>query len=132
MGIGVLVFNFYLPHGWLTFFEILFISTLGLISFLGFGIFLSGLANDENSAPPLVNVVSLPQLLLSGVFFSVDNLPVWIQPVANNLPLSYFNQAIRKVTIEGGSFADTLPFIFGFLSWGIVMYLLATRTFKWE
>ncbi|MBI2195703.1 MAG: ABC transporter permease [Candidatus Levybacteria bacterium] len=132
VGFGVLVFNFYLPHGWVTFLEIMVLSVLGLISFLGFGFFLSGLANDENSAPPLVNVVSLPQMLLSGVFFPTESLPTWIQPVANNLPLAYFNQAIRKITTEGGNFSDTIPYVVGFMLWGVVMYALATRTFKWE
>lgn len=132
VGFGVLVFNFYLPHGWITFLEIMALSTLGLISFLGFGFFLSGLANDENSAPPLVNVVSLPQMLLSGVFFPTDTLPSWLQPIANNLPLAYFNQAIRKITTEGGNFSDAVPYVVGFVAWGIVMYALATKTFKWE
>jgi ABC-2 type transport system permease protein len=94
--------------------------------------FLSGLADDENSAGPLVNLVSMPQMLLSGVFFSTELLPNWLQPIANNMPLSYFNQAVRKITTEGGSFMDTLPFIFGFMAWGVVMYLLALKTFKWE
>jgi len=132
LAVGVIGFHFYLPHGWLTFIQLLFLSTLGLIAFLGFGLFLSGFANDENSAGPLVNLVSMPQLLLSGVFFGSDLLPSWIQPVANNLPLSYFNQAVRKITTEGGNFTDTFPYIAGFMIWGLVMYLLASRTFKWE
>lgn len=132
LAVGVFFFQFYLPHGIFTFFELLVISTLGLISFLGFGFFMSGLANDENSAGPLVQLVSLPQLLLSGVFFSTDLLPKWIQPVANNLPLSYFNQSVRIVTIEGGTLAQAFPYLVGFLVWGIVMYLLSLKTFKWE
>lgn len=130
--VGVVLFKFYLPQGWLTFAELLFISALGLLAFMGFGLFLSGLASDENAAGPLVNLVTLPQMLLSGVFFSTDSLPSWIQPIANNLPLSYFNAAIRKITTEGGTMTDALPYIVGFLAWGLVMYLLATRTFKWE
>lgn len=130
--VGVVMFHFYLPNGWITFLELLLISALGLVSFLGFGLFLSGLADDENAAGPLVNLVSLPQMLLSGVFFGTDLLPSWIQPIANNLPLSYFNQAVRKITTEGGNFTDTIPYMVGFLAWGAVMYLLATKTFKWE
>ena len=132
LSVGVFVFHFSLPHGFTTFFELLILSALGLISFLGFGLALSGLADDENSAGPLVQLVSLPQMLLSGVFFSTDNLPSWIQPVANNLPLSYFNHAVRTITTEGGNLHDALPSIIGFMVWGILMYALATRTFKWE
>lgn len=132
LSVGVFAFNFTLPHGFVTFLELIFLAILGLFSFMGFGLALSGLAADENSAGPLVQLVSLPQMLLSGVFFSTDNLPSWVQPIANNLPLSYFNMAVRKITTEGVNFSDTLPYIAGFMTWGIIMYLLATRTFKWE
>ncbi len=130
--IGVLVFKFYLPHGFITLLELILLSTIGLIAFLGFGYFFAGLANDENSAGPLVNLVTLPQFLLSGTFFSTDSLPTWLQPIANNLPLSYFNMAVRKITTEGGSLSETTPYIIGLLIWGAVMYILAARTFKWE
>ncbi len=132
LAVGVFIFNFTLPHGIQTFAQLLLLSVLGLFSFMGFGLALSGLAKDENSAAPLVQLVSLPQMLLSGVFFSTDNLPNWVQPIANNLPLSYFNQAVRKITTEGGNFQDTLPYVAGFMVWGVAMYLLATKTFKWE
>ncbi|HEV2339422.1 MAG TPA: ABC transporter permease [Patescibacteria group bacterium] len=129
---GVFLFHFYLPHGLITFAELMLIAALGLIAFLGFGYFMAGLVNDENSASPLVNLVTLPQFLLSGTFFSTDSLPNWVQPIANNLPLSYFNVAVRKITTEGGNFVDTVPYLIGLLLWGIVMYVLAAWTFKWE
>lgn len=130
--LGITIFQFYLPHGWITFFELIFLSIIGLIAFLGFGYFMAGLANDENSAGPLVNLVSLPQFLLSGTFFSTENLPNWLQPIANNLPLSYFNIAMRKITTEGGDLTQTIPYIIGLLAWGALMYFLASRTFRWE
>ncbi len=132
LGVGVLAFKFYLPHGWQTFIDILIISVIGLIAFLGFGYFIAGFANDENSASPLTNLVTLPQFLLSGTFFASENLPTWIQPLANNLPLSYFNQALRKVTTEGAHLSETWPYLVGLIIWGTVMYILAARTFKWE
>lgn len=130
--IGVVAFKFYLPDGWVTFVELLFISAIGLIAFLGFGYFFAGQANDENSAGPLVNLVSLPQFLLSGTFFPIAALPTWIQPIAYNLPLSYFNLAVRKITTEGGDLIQTVPYIIGLIAWGAVMYVLAAKTFKWE
>ena len=108
------------------------IQALGLVAFLGFGYFMAGFANDENSAGPLVNLVTLPQFLLSGVFFSTDSFPDWVQPIANNLPLSYFNQAMRNIATDGAHLIDVWPYMLGLLVWGGAMYLLASRTFKWE
>jgi len=132
LAIGVFAFKFYLPHGWITFADLLLLSAIGLLAFMGFGLLIAGFAHDENGASPLANIVTLPQFLLSGVFFPIESLPKWVQPVANNLPLSYFNVAIRKVTTEGGTLSDTVPFMVGLIIWGIVMYLLAAKTFKWE
>ncbi|MGH7203783.1 MAG: ABC transporter permease [Candidatus Levyibacteriota bacterium] len=132
LALGVIVFQFYLPHGFTTFIELLFLTIIGLTGFLGFGYFFAGLANDENAAGPMVNLVTLPQFLLSGTFFPTDSLPGWVQPIANNLPLSYFNIAVRKITTEGGDFTQTVPYIIGMLAWGAVMYILAARTFRWE
>ena len=130
--VGIFAFSFTLPHGLQTFGEIMVLVTVGLVAFMGFGIFAAGFANNENSAGPVVNLITLPQFLISGVFFPAENLPAWIQPVANNLPLSYFNQAVRTVTTEGGTLPDTSLYIIGMIAWGLIMYLLAARTFKWE
>ena len=102
------------------------------MAFLGFGYFMAGFANDENSAGPLVNLVTLPQFLLSGVFFPTDSFPAWIKPVADNLPLTYFNEAIRTVTTKGGDITDTWFYLLGMLAWGAVMYIMAAKTFRWE
>lgn len=130
--VGVLVFKFYLPHGIITLIELIVLTSFGLVAFLGFGYFIAGFANDENSASPLTNLITLPQFLLSGTFFSTDVLPKWLTPIANNLPLSYLNTAIRHVTTEGGSLIETWPYLVGLSAWGVIMYLLAARTFKWE
>jgi ABC-2 type transport system permease protein len=132
LALGIIVFHFYLPEGWITFVELLFLSIIALVAFLGFGYFMAGLVNDENSAGPMVNLITLPQFLLSGTFFPTNELPNWLQPIANILPLSFFNEAVRKITTEGGSIEQTIPYMIGLILWGAIMYLLAAKTFRWE
>lgn len=129
---GAAVFHFQLINGAFTVFQILLLSAFGLLSFLGFGLLIAGLTSDENSAAPLAQLFSLPQFLLSGTFFPIDNFPNWLQPIASNLPLSYLNNAMRKVTSEGADLNAIAPYLLGMLVWGIIAYLLAARTFKWE
>lgn len=132
LGFGVLAFQFTLVHGLLTLLNVLILSVLGLVTFLGFGILVGGIAPNEDSVPAVSNVITLPQFLLSGSFFPSDSLPGWIQPVANSLPLSFFNTAMRKITVEGLSFMDILPYLAGILVWSIIAYAIAARTFKWD
>lgn len=129
---GILVFKFHLANGWMTAFEMLVLSTFGLIVFLGFGLFISGISSDENSVAPIANLITLPQFLFSGTFFSTDLFPKWVQPISNHLPLYYLNDAMRKVATEGASFSGILPQMLALLIWGAVAYFVAARTFKWE
>lgn len=130
--LGIVAFKFYLPQGWITFVELVVLSVIALVAFLGFGYFMAGLVNDENAAGPMVNLITLPQFLLSGTFFPTNELPTWLQPIANILPLTFFNEAVRKITTEGGNILQTIPFMLGLILWGAIMYILAAKTFKWE
>lgn len=132
LAFGIIVFNFHLAHGWTTAVEMLLLSTFGLVVFLGFGLFISGISSDENAVAPLANLITLPQFLFSGTFFSTDAFPKFVQPIANNLPLSYLNVAMRKIATEGAGLQDILWYLLGLIAWGIFAYFLASRTFKWQ
>ncbi|OGY25238.1 MAG: hypothetical protein A2Z11_01005 [Candidatus Woykebacteria bacterium RBG_16_43_9] len=132
LGVGVVAFNFNLVHGFFTVTDILILSVIGLFSFLGFGLFVAGLSNEENTVAPIAQLIILPQFLVAGTFFPVDALPAWIQPAVNTLPLAFFNTAIRKITVEGLSFDHLLPQLLGLAVWSIIAYAAASRTFKWE
>ncbi len=130
--LGYFVFDFTLVNGWLTFFELLFLSLLGLIVFMGFGFIVSGLAKNEAAIPPFSNLITLPQFLLAGTFFPVENFPKWLQPISNILPLTHLNQAMRDVAFEGAHITDCAPQLGVLLLWGAVAYIIAIRVFKWE
>ncbi len=132
LGMGVLVYDFGLIHGAATVISILIFCVIGLVAFLGFGLFVSGLSNDENTIAPVAQLIVLPQFLVAGTFFPLDELPSWVQPITNNLPLSFFNIAMRKITVEGLGFEHLLPQLAGLAIWSIIAYTLASRTFKWE
>jgi ABC-2 type transport system permease protein len=130
--IGNLVFKFTLVHGAVTFLELLVLSFLGLLVFMGFGFIISGLAKNESSIPPLANLFTLPQFLLAGTFFSIDVFPQWLQPVCRVLPLTHLNDAMRKIAFEGAHLTDCGKQIGVLVLWGIVAYAGAVKVFKWE
>jgi ABC-2 type transport system permease protein len=131
LGLGVIAFGFQLANGGVTFLAMVGLSAVGLVAFLGFGLFIAGRTNNENAASPLTNLITLPQFLLSGVFFPTDVFPGWIRIVAENLPLSYFNIAMRQLATEGIGIWEIGPPVLGLCAWGVAAYVLAARTFKW-
>jgi len=130
--IGHFFFKFTLINGALTVLNMLILATLGVIVFMGFGFVVSGLAKSESTIPPISNIITLPQFLLSGTFFSIDAFPSWLQPISRALPLTYLNDAMRKVAFEGAGLWEVKHQILIMLVWGIVIYSVAVKTFKWE
>lgn len=132
LSIGHFAFKFTLINDWVTFLELMVLSLIGLIVFMGFGFIVSGLATSESTIPPFANLVTLPQFLLAGTFFPVENFPTWLQPLCNILPLTHLNQAMRNVAFEGAHLTDCGPQLQYLLIWGIVLYAVAIKVFRWE
>jgi ABC-2 type transport system permease protein len=130
--VGHYLFGFTLIDGWITVLEMLFLSFVGLMVFMGFGFFVSGIAKSDSTIPPVANLITLPQFLLGETFFSIEIFPSWLQPIAKAMPLTYLNNAMRSVAFEGKHLWQILPEIGMLLAWGVLAYLLAARVFKWE
>lgn len=130
--VGYFLFGFTLVHGVQTFFEMLLLSFLGLLVFMGFGFIISGVAKSDSSIAPFANLITMPQFLLGGTFFSVDVFPKWLQPIANIMPLTHLNTAMRSVAFEGQSLWGVRTEIGILILWGLLVYFIAIKVFRWE
>lgn len=130
--VGYIFFNFTLVHGFKTFIELLFLSFVGLIVFMAFGFVVSGIAKNESTIPPLANIVTLPQFLLAGTFFPIDNFPTWLQPICKVLPLTHLNDAMRNIAFEGADLTDCSRQLLVLTAWGVIGYTMAVKLFRWE
>ena len=130
--VGYFAFGFTLINGVETFLNMMLLSFIGLVVFMGFGFVVSGIATSDSTIPPFANLITLPQFLLGGTFFSIDNFPKWLQPISKAMPLTHINAAMRKIAFEGQSLWD-VKFEIGILMiWGIIVYALAVKLFRWE
>jgi ABC-2 type transport system permease protein len=129
---GHYVFGFTLIHGFTTVLWLLALSMLGVMVFMGFGFMISGIARSEATIPPLANIVTMPQFLLAGTFFPVEDFPRWLQPISRMMPLTYLNDAMRRVSFEGAGFWEIRFDLLVLLIWGVVAYVAAAKLFKWE
>ena len=76
---GHYLFDFTLVNGFITFLDMMVLSFIGLVVFMGFGFIISSVAKNESSIPPFANIFTLPQFLLGGTFFSTHVFPKWLQ-----------------------------------------------------
>jgi len=105
-------------------------SGLLLLSSLGIGLFASTIANTQQEAFLTVMFTMLPSIFLSGFFFPLEAMPVFLRTISYIIPLRYFLIIIRALTLKGvgaGAIQDELIALAFF---GIVIMGAAALRFR--
>lgn len=108
------------------------IAFLGAASFGGIGLLIASRAKTVEAVSGLMNAVSVPMWVLSGVFFSSANFPAVMQPVIHALPLTALNDAMRAVMLDGDSILAVSRQLAVLIAWGGASFIVALRTFRWQ
>jgi len=110
---------------------VLGLAFLGSWAFAGLGLLCASRAQNSETANGLINLVTLPMMVFSGVFFSSARFPSILQPAIRLLPLTAFNEAVRHVVNDGASiFSQGFPLAV-LVAWTVVTSFLAVRLFRW-
>ena len=129
IGLGILVFSVQMQGNVLSFILLL---TVGMLAFLALGFLIASTAKTAQTASGIANVIFIPMMFLSGVYFPVDGLPKIFKPLVEFLPLTHFVRATRAIFNDGASLDSVLPQV-GILSvWMVVCFALSVRLFRWE
>jgi ABC-2 type transport system permease protein len=87
----------YLGSLWLLFIVIALLALVGVIM----GILASTFARTEFQVVQFIPIVIIPQVLLSGFIWPVEEMPEYLIPFAQIMPLTYANNALRDVMLKG-------------------------------
>ena len=91
-----------------------------------------GVSAGIDSASGLGNLVVLPLLMFSGVFFPPDALPGVLTSVVQFLPLAPMVEAVRGATLEAKGFSD-FPLEIGIMAvWIALTSLVAVKVFRFQ
>lgn len=112
-------------------FAIAALVLIGGASFAGLGLLLACRAQRIETVSGLMNLAMVPMWLLSGIFFSPDRFPDFLQPLVQVLPLTQLNYALRDVILEGASLVSQGWRILALVAWGVIPFGLALRWFRW-
>ena len=94
-----------------------------VVSFMG--ILVSIMVPSQLKATEILMVVATPSFILSGFTWPLSQMPVWVQGVANVIPLTHFLKAFRILIIEEGAFSQTFGAIFNLLIIGSICAVLS-------
>ncbi len=111
---------------------LLLVAALGAAVFLALGFAISGSTGSVESAAPIANLIGLPMIVLSGVFFSRGGMPGWLHAVTGALPLTYLVDALRHISYDGFGLRDIRTDLLGMGVWLAVAAGMAVRLFRWE
>ena len=111
---------------------VLFVATLGALSFSGIGLLVASRATRIETVTGLMNVVMMPMFICSGIFFSADRFPDALQPLVRALPLTALNDALRAIILEGASLPSQGTRLLVLALWGGLSFLVGLRLFRWN
>src|SRR4030065_1195027 len=94
---------------------------LTVFSFVGLGILITAFADKEETATMVMMTLMFPMMFLSGVFFPVQQMPSFMQTLADFLPLTYAADAMRKVMVLGAGPEARMTDVIVLAAFGIVL-----------
>jgi ABC-type multidrug transport system permease subunit len=108
------------------------LGILGSLVFAGIGLLVASRAKNTQTVSGLINVVTMPMFIFSGVFFSAERFPEALQPLIRTLPLTALNDALRAVMLDGATFPAVARQTIVLVAWGTVSFVLALLAFRWR
>jgi ABC-2 type transport system permease protein len=126
---GRLFFGVGWPADWL---ELVVFVLAGVTCLAALGVAWSHVIPNFDSAPAYVNIVFLPVIFISGVFYDVDNTPAFLRDIAQALPLTHIIDGLSGAMVTGRGLGDNLSALAVVGVWTVAGALLAIRGFSWE
>ena len=126
---GRLFFNIGWPKDWP---ELVVFVVTGVVCLASLGVAWSHVIPNFDAAPAYVNIVFLPTIFISGVFYDVDNTPAFLRDIAQALPLTHIIDGLSGALVTGRGLQDNLSALGVILVWTVAGIVLAIRGFSWE
>jgi ABC-type multidrug transport system permease subunit len=108
------------------------VGALGALCFGGMGLLLASRARRIETVMGLMNVVTLPMTIGSGVFFSVERFPALVQPAIRLLPLTALIDALRAVISEGAPLVSQVTPLLILVAWAVLSFAAGLKLFRWH
>ncbi|NVJ60455.1 MAG: ABC transporter permease [Gammaproteobacteria bacterium] len=110
---------------------LLLILLLGTLSLISLGLMVASKSSSEELTGGLLNVASWPMIILSGVWFSLEGAPQWLQYIAQIFPLTHMVSAARDVMIDGATFRDIAYHIIALAVMSGLFLIISALAFSW-
>ncbi len=108
------------------------VAVLASISLVSIGLAMAARVTSEELAGGLLNMVTWPMMLLSGVWFSLSGAPEWVQQLSNIFPLTHALTAAREIMLHGAGVMDVLPQLLILAAITAAFLTIGATMFRWR
>jgi ABC-type multidrug transport system permease subunit len=108
------------------------IAVLGCLSMIALGLTLAAGISSEELVGGLLNLLTWPMMLLSGIWFSLEGSPPWVQWTAHIFPLTHLLDATRAVMLDGAGLAQIAPHLLYLGITAFVFLAFGAWSFRWR
>jgi ABC-type multidrug transport system permease subunit len=108
------------------------ISLAGAICLISLGLLVAARLSSEELAGGILNLLTWPMMLLSGVWFSLEGTNPFVQKIAQVLPLTHLVDGARAIMTEGAGLVDIAPHLLVLAFMSAVFLSLGSVIFRWE
>ena len=108
------------------------VASVGAISLISMGLLVAARVTSEELAGGLLNLVTWPMMMLSGVWFSLDSASPWVRQLAKLFPLTHILDSARAVMLDGATLADVAPQLIALTAMSIVFLSVGADIFRWR
>jgi ABC-type multidrug transport system permease subunit len=108
------------------------VTLLGAICLIAMGLVVAARVTSEELAGGILNLITWPMMLVSGVWFSLEGTHPVIQKLAAIFPLTHLLNAARAIMLDGASLADVRNEILALSIMTIVFLFLGAVSFRWR
>jgi ABC-type multidrug transport system permease subunit len=114
-----------------SYFDLFVVTLLAAISMIAMGLIIAARVSSEEFAGGVLNLLSWPMMVLSGVFYSLDGAPRAVQVAADLFPLTHLLAAARAIMLEGATLADVSYNVGALVLMAVLFLGLGTAMFRW-
>jgi len=112
--------------------DLLVLTLFGALSMIAMGLVTASRTASIEVAGGVLNFLTWPMMLLSGVWFSLEGADPWIHTVAQLLPLTHFVDGARAVMIDGATLASLWPQLAAMTAMTLLFMAISAAAFRWE
>lgn len=113
------------------FMSLVAVSLLYIFVSLSFGLLVSTITHSQQAAMLVSGMgLMIPVMLLSGMMFPIENMPLPLQLLSNIVPAKWYIRAVKAIMIEGLGITSVLKEVGVLCLMGVILVSISLKKFK--